>query len=246
MPDLLVTPRFDGGDREPDGTTPPPPCDDARETLEPRRALVCSAVTSAREALTLVVKARLSRVMPVPMLRPRCPLQAQSRFLHGQSATAFTSSSSSSSTTALVAQARYALRGQQQQRSLFGLSKSKKEPKPPGWKPFYKRHPGWTAAAATPLVIVGSLGLTLLGLWAYDASTYHHPHDIKVPVDPLALNPERGGKKNLKIATALVDDLDDNRVGASGKDKKKLVIVGGGWAVSYQSGDLAIAPERAG
>lgn len=119
---------------------------------------------------------------------------------------------------------------QQQQRTLFGLSKRNKQPKPPGWKPFYKRHPGWTAAAATPLIIVGSLGLTLLGLWAYDASTYHHPHDIKVPVDPLALNPERGGKKNLKIATALVDDLDDNRVGSSGKDKKKLVIVGGGWA----------------
>lgn len=134
---------------------------------------------------------------------------------------------------------------QQQHRTLFGLSKRNKQPKPPGWKPFYKRHPGWTAAAATPLVIVGSLGLTLLGLWAYDASTYHHPHDIKVPVDPLALNPERGGKKNLKIATALVDDLDDNRVGASGKDKKKLVIVGGGWAVSQQSWDLVFSPDQA-
>lgn len=169
--------------------------------------------------------------MPVPVLRQRCPAAVQSRFLHRQSAITSATSSSSPVSSVLVSHARYALRGQQQ-RTLFGLSKSKKDPKPPGWKPFYRRHPGWTAAAATPFVILGSLGVTLLGLWAYDASTYHHPHAAKVPIDPLALNPERGGKKNLKIATALIDDLDDNRVGASGKDKKRLVIVGGGWGVS--------------
>lgn len=101
--------------------------------------------------------------------------------------------------------------------------------KPPGWQPFYRRHPRVFALLAAPFVVGGSLGVALLGLWAYDASTYHHPHAGRVPVDPVALRPERGGKKNLKIAASLIDDLDERLVNA--RDKKRLVIVGGGWGV---------------
>ncbi|GAA5971253.1 hypothetical protein JCM11641_008283 [Rhodosporidiobolus odoratus] len=106
-------------------------------------------------------------------------------------------------------------------------------PPPPGGKPpkapFYRTHPYWTALLVSPVIITGSLGAALLGLWAYDASTYHHPHKDQVPVDPLALAPERGGKKNLKVAKALVDDRDARMVNSSGEDKKRLVVVGGGW-----------------
>jgi hypothetical protein len=108
-------------------------------------------------------------------------------------------------------------------------------PPPPGVvvkkAKFYRTHPYWTALFASPFLIVGSLGAGLLCLWAYDASTYHHPHTERVPLDPLALEPERGGKKNLKVAKALVDDKDERMVNSSGQDKKRLVIVGGGWGV---------------
>ncbi|GAA5917828.1 hypothetical protein JCM6882_004163, partial [Rhodosporidiobolus microsporus] len=99
----------------------------------------------------------------------------------------------------------------------------------PLWRTFPRTHPYWTALLISPVVIVGSLGAALVALWAYDASTYHHPHTERVPVDPLALNPERGGKKNLKVAKVLVDDRDARMVNSSGEDKKRLVIVGGGW-----------------
>ncbi|BGP13049.1 hypothetical protein JCM10213_000946 [Rhodosporidiobolus nylandii] len=102
-------------------------------------------------------------------------------------------------------------------------------PKAPKKPPFYRTHPYLTVLIASPFLITGSLAAALLGLWAYDASTYHHPHTDKVPVDPLALEPERGGKKGLKVAAALVDDRDARMINSSGEDKKRLVIVGGGW-----------------
>ncbi|GAA5934835.1 hypothetical protein JCM1841_000268, partial [Sporobolomyces salmonicolor] len=111
-------------------------------------------------------------------------------------------------------------------RSLFGGPAA---PKPAGYKPFYKQHPYWFALAVSPFVITGSLGITLLVLLGYDASTYHHTNAEKVPVCPIALHPVRGGKKNLKIASVLVDDTDANKVKSSGKEKQRLVIVGGGW-----------------
>ena len=51
---------------------------------------------------------------------------------------------------------------------------------------------------------------------------------VRVLVNPLALNPERGGKKNLKIARILMDDEED-AAHASQLKKPKLVILGGGW-----------------
>lgn len=51
---------------------------------------------------------------------------------------------------------------------------------------------------------------------------------VRVLVNPLALEPERGGKKNLKIARVLMDDEDDEAHAGQLK-KPKLVILGGGW-----------------
>ncbi|GAA6008884.1 hypothetical protein JCM10207_001757 [Rhodosporidiobolus poonsookiae] len=138
-------------------------------------------------------------------------------------------------------------------RRTLSTSPTPKDPSPPARKrPFYRTHPYWTACLVSPFVITGSLGAALLALWAYDASTYHHPHTDKVPVDPLALEPERGGKKNLKVAKALVDDKDARMLNSSGEDKKRLVIVGGGWGsvgiLKHLDPDLwhvtVVAPEN--
>ncbi|KAM0750316.1 nucleotide-binding domain-containing protein, partial [Meredithblackwellia eburnea MCA 4105] len=80
---------------------------------------------------------------------------------------------------------------------------------------------------AAPVVIAGSLGVLTFGILCYDASTYQTKHSDRVPIDPLALHPKRGGPKQLKIAEHLVDDHDE-RFKAS-ENKGKLVIVGGGW-----------------
>ena len=82
------------------------------------------------------------------------------------------------------------------------------------------------------MVVTASLGVTLLVLLGYDASTYGHSTENDHPIDPLALKPERGGKKNLKVASVLMDDQDERMIASSGEGKKKLVIVGGGWGVS--------------
>lgn len=92
--------------------------------------------------------------------------------------------------------------------------------------PIYRRRPILTACLALPFVVAGSVSLVILGLLAFDASTYSEKHADRVPVDPLALHPGRGGKKNLKIAKVLVDDSDE---GKGCDDRQKLVIVGGGW-----------------
>jgi NADH dehydrogenase len=50
-------------------------------------------------------------------------------------------------------------------------------------------------------------------------------------VSALALNPKRGGPKNLRIAQMYIDDEEDDQIKAL-HDKPKLVILGGGWGVS--------------
>lgn len=77
-------------------------------------------------------------------------------------------------------------------------------------------------------VISASCVCCLLALLAYDATTYSERHIESVPVQPLALNPLRGGPKNLKIANYLVGDRDDPHFDKL-CDKPKLVIIGGGW-----------------
>ncbi|OAX83910.1 hypothetical protein ACJ72_01723 [Emergomyces africanus] len=72
-------------------------------------------------------------------------------------------------------------------------------------------------------------GVLVTGFFVYDATTYHRDlvsQDIFV--SELALNPRRGGPKNLPIADVMVDD-DDSEIMREQKDKPKLVILGTGW-----------------
>lgn len=76
------------------------------------------------------------------------------------------------------------------------------------------------------LLISGGL---VLAFFAYDATTYREDLSYTdVPVSVRALEPRRGGPKNLPIAEALVDD-DDSAEMSSQKHKPKLVILGSGW-----------------
>ncbi|KAK6499797.1 hypothetical protein TWF481_010154 [Arthrobotrys musiformis] len=78
-------------------------------------------------------------------------------------------------------------------------------------------------------LIGGTLGGALVCFFIYDATTYKEdPEAIDVPVSELALNPERGGPKNLPIARVLVDD-DESEGKGTCKHKPKLVILGCGW-----------------
>ncbi|PGH35669.1 NADH dehydrogenase [[Emmonsia] crescens] len=72
-------------------------------------------------------------------------------------------------------------------------------------------------------------GVLVAGFFVYDASTYHHDLSSQdIPVSELALNPRRGGPKNLPIAEVLIDDH-DSEVMREQWDKPKLVILGTGW-----------------
>lgn len=84
-----------------------------------------------------------------------------------------------------------------------------------------------TAAWFGSAVAVFSAGVILFFL--YDASTYaDHCTQFDIDVAELALNPRRGGPKNLPICEVLIDDHDSPEKLAQ-KDKPKLVILGGGW-----------------
>lgn len=73
------------------------------------------------------------------------------------------------------------------------------------------------------------IGIGVVGFFLYDASTYiEHPVSGDIDVSPLALNPPRGGPKNLPICEVMIDD-DDCAEQKKQKDKPKLVILGGGW-----------------
>jgi hypothetical protein len=79
-----------------------------------------------------------------------------------------------------------------------------------------------------------AIGVVTLGagILVHDAFTYNEKHVDRVPINPLALHPERGGPKNLPIARVLVDDEEDDASKALSK-RPKLVIIGAGWGVSF-------------
>lgn len=78
------------------------------------------------------------------------------------------------------------------------------------------------------LFVLFGTGL-VVAFFIYDATTYREePLHGDVPVSEIALNPRRGGPKNLPIAEVLVDD-DDTETKKSRKHKPKLVILGSGW-----------------
>lgn len=83
------------------------------------------------------------------------------------------------------------------------------------------------------LVFSSVLGIGVLvgGVFLHDVFTYTNLHVDRVPVNPLALNPELGGPKNLPIARVNISDEEDEETRTLA-EKPKLVIVGGGWGVS--------------
>lgn len=82
--------------------------------------------------------------------------------------------------------------------------------------------------ASLGLFVVFS-GLIVVGFFIFDATTYRDdPDATDVPVSHLALNPRRGGPKNLPIVEYYIDD-DDCAEMKEQKHKPKLVILGTGW-----------------
>lgn len=82
--------------------------------------------------------------------------------------------------------------------------------------------------AAFGFFVIGT-GVVVVAFFIYDASTYRESLSSKdIPVSELALNPRRGGPKNLPIADVLVGDYDSESM-LEQKDKPRLVILGTGW-----------------
>jgi NADH dehydrogenase len=69
----------------------------------------------------------------------------------------------------------------------------------------------------------------VVAFFIYDASTYRAANSCgECRVSEVALSPNRGGPKNLPIASILLDDEATDEFAAQ-KDKPKLVILGTGW-----------------
>lgn len=86
----------------------------------------------------------------------------------------------------------------------------------------------YKALASLGLFILISGGL-VVGFFVYDASTYRDaPDSAELSVSEMALNPRRGGPKNLPIVEYFVDDEEDEQM-VGQKHKPKLVILGTGW-----------------
>ncbi|KAF8912020.1 mitochondrial NADH dehydrogenase [Gymnopilus junonius] len=84
----------------------------------------------------------------------------------------------------------------------------------------------WTAfvglSSVVGVIVVGA------GILVHDMFTYSDKHIDRVPVNPLALNPHRGGPKNLPVASVLVDDEEDEEAKKLAS-KPRLVVIGAGW-----------------
>lgn len=87
---------------------------------------------------------------------------------------------------------------------------------------------GYRAAAWVGISIT-VVGGAIVAFFIYDASTYREDSSSSaIDVARLALQPRRGGPKNLPIAEMFIDD-EDCEERRKTKDKPKLVILGGGW-----------------
>ncbi|XXG95070.1 hypothetical protein Hte_001330 [Hypoxylon texense] len=76
----------------------------------------------------------------------------------------------------------------------------------------------------------GFIGILFAAFFLYDSTTYKESALTfgDCQVSEAALNPRRGGPKNLPIIEALLDD-DDSPDAKKKKTKPRLVILGGGW-----------------
>ncbi len=73
------------------------------------------------------------------------------------------------------------------------------------------------------------IGLGVVGFFLYDSTTYKEGCETEdISVSQLALNPRRGGPKNLPLYEVQIDDADCHEHLRT-RDKPKLVILGGGW-----------------
>lgn len=100
-------------------------------------------------------------------------------------------------------------------------------------KPLPQRESWFLNFAYRTAALVGSgivfVGLAFGAFFIYDATTYsEHAVATECNVSELALNPRKGGPKNLPIAEVLIDD-DDSEESRKRKEKPRLVILGGGW-----------------
>ncbi|CAN8102525.1 unnamed protein product [Discula destructiva] len=100
-------------------------------------------------------------------------------------------------------------------------------------KPLPQRESWYLNFAYRSLAFVGSgvivVGVAFAAFFIYDATTYSEGAAAsEIYVSPLALNPRRGGPKNLPIAEVLIND-DECEASVRRKDKPRLVILGGGW-----------------
>lgn len=104
---------------------------------------------------------------------------------------------------------------------------SKKEPTHPAQHGRIVRYTYKALASLGFFILVG--GVLVVGFFAYDASTYQDaPVSSELSVSEMALNPRRGGPKNLPIVEYFVDDEEDEEM-IGQKHKPKLVILGTGW-----------------
>ncbi|KAK2746047.1 hypothetical protein FQN57_003387 [Myotisia sp. PD_48] len=82
--------------------------------------------------------------------------------------------------------------------------------------------------AISGFAVILSAG-AVLAFFIYDSTTYRDTISSEdIPVCESALNPKRGGPKNLPIAEVFVDDY-DSPAKLEQKDKPRLVILGSGW-----------------
>ncbi|RCI09006.1 hypothetical protein L249_4940 [Ophiocordyceps polyrhachis-furcata BCC 54312] len=78
------------------------------------------------------------------------------------------------------------------------------------------------AWVGTSIAVVGGC---VVAFFVYDATTYKHGAELgDIDVSQLALQPRRGGPKNLPVAEAFIDDDETKK-----NTKPRLVILGGGW-----------------
>jgi NADH dehydrogenase len=78
-------------------------------------------------------------------------------------------------------------------------------------------------------ISVTLLSVGAVGFFVYDAWTApEHNMQSDINVSQLALQPRRGGPKNLPIAEVYIDDEDPGHTHS--KEKPRLVILGGGWS----------------
>lgn len=96
----------------------------------------------------------------------------------------------------------------------------------PKKKPLYFRTAYYSVLLVGATVSVVTIGL--VAFFIYDSTTYHEYTPEEVTVSSLALNPVRGGPKNLPICYQYLDSNDD-RDAEQCADKPRLVILGTGW-----------------